>query len=104
MEFDRDAQEQTSSTAGVKALRARLEQQNREVRRRREIVVQFPNCRVGRGITGLNQTDAHDAWQAAGPVSAARPGKITAGPTPVQNGKVNTPFEHILRFARLILS
>jgi hypothetical protein len=40
MDFDRDAQEQTS---GVKALRARLEQQNREVRRRREIVVKFPN-------------------------------------------------------------
>jgi hypothetical protein len=32
MDLDRDAQEQTSSTAGVKALRARLEQQNREVR------------------------------------------------------------------------
>ena len=32
--FDEDAPERTSSGAGVKALRERLEQQNREVRAR----------------------------------------------------------------------
>jgi hypothetical protein len=31
--FDRDAPERSSSSTGVKALRARLEQQNREVRK-----------------------------------------------------------------------
>ena len=37
--FDRDAPERSSSSTGVKALRARLEQQNREVR---EALHSFP--------------------------------------------------------------